>query len=100
VKAIADHGARFVGCNVMYLKDGSREHFMRFLQQEFPAMRPRMERLYAKAYPPEHYRREVKAMVSLLEQRHGLGRAAADEEIGPPAGRSVPDWTGQAAFRW
>ena len=25
IKAIADHGARFVGCNVMYLQDGTRD---------------------------------------------------------------------------
>src|SRR5215212_3665371 len=31
IKAIADHGARFVGCNVMYLQDGTRSHFMNFL---------------------------------------------------------------------
>ena len=39
IKAIADHGARFVGCNVMYLQDGTRDHFMRFIEREFPAMR-------------------------------------------------------------
>ena len=27
IKAIADHGARFVGCNVMYLQDGTRDAF-------------------------------------------------------------------------
>src|SRR4029077_16228007 len=47
VKAIADHGARFVGCNVMYLQDGTRSHFMKFLEREFPAMLPRYEKLYA-----------------------------------------------------
>ena len=31
VKAIADHGARFVGCNVMYLQDGTRTHFLNFI---------------------------------------------------------------------
>ena len=39
IKAIADHGARFVGCNVMYLQDGTRTHFMDFIEREFPAMR-------------------------------------------------------------
>ena len=34
VKAIADHGARFIGCNVMYLQDGTRDHFMRWLSHE------------------------------------------------------------------
>ena len=63
IKAIADHGARFVGCNVMYLQDGTRTHFMKFIEREFPAMRPRFERLYARKYPPETYRKEIKAMV-------------------------------------
>jgi len=72
IKAIADHGARFVGCNVMYLQDGTRDHFMRFIAREFPAMRPRFERLYASKYPPEAYRKEVQSMVRLLQDRYGL----------------------------
>ena len=47
----------------MYLQDGTRTHFMKFIEREFPAMRPRFERLYAKKYPPDAYRNEVKAMV-------------------------------------
>ena len=38
IKAIADHGARFVGCNVMHLEDGTRDHFMRWLSDEYPAI--------------------------------------------------------------
>jgi DNA repair photolyase len=74
VKAIADHGARFVGCNVMYLQDGTRSHFMDFLAREFPSMRPRYERLYAHKYPPTSYRREVQGMVRALQERFGLTR--------------------------
>ena len=37
VKAIADHGARFVGCNVMFLEGGTRDHFMRWLAAGVPA---------------------------------------------------------------
>src|SRR5213075_917175 len=33
VKAIADHGARFVGCNVMYLQEGTRTHFLKFIER-------------------------------------------------------------------
>src|SRR4029078_4616769 len=50
IKAIADDGARFVGCNVMYLQEGTRTHFMRFIEREFPSMQPRFERLYAKKH--------------------------------------------------
>ena len=38
IKAVADHGARFVGANVLFLDGGTRDHFMRFLSGEFPAM--------------------------------------------------------------
>ena len=74
IKAIADHGARFVGANVMYLQDGTRTHFMKFIEREFPSMRPRFERLYTRKYPPDSYRKEVKAMVRVLQDRYGLGQ--------------------------
>jgi DNA repair photolyase len=74
VKAIADHGARFVGCNVMYLQEGTRTHFMKFIEREFPSMAPRFERLYAKKYPPDAYRKEVQGMVQLLQARYGLSK--------------------------
>jgi DNA repair photolyase len=79
VKAIADHGARFVGCNVMYLQDGTRTHFMKFLDREFPALRPRFDRLYARKYPPDEYRNEVRAMVRLLQDRYGLSRREQED---------------------
>ena len=36
VKAIADHGAAFVGANVMFLKEGTKDHFMGFLARDTP----------------------------------------------------------------
>jgi DNA repair photolyase len=98
VKAIADHGARFVGCNVMYLQDGTRTHFMRFIEQEFPSMRPRFEKLYRKKYPPHAYVKEVKGMVRALQQRYGLTRREdADGET--RSERQVTDRE-QVAFAW
>jgi DNA repair photolyase len=81
IKAIADHGARFAGCNVMYLQDGTRSHFMGFIEREFPAMLPRFEKLYAKKYPPDSYRKDVRAMVRVLQDRYALPpRAKAAED--------------------
>jgi DNA repair photolyase len=89
IKAIADHGARFVGCNVMFLEDGTRTHFMKFLERSFPSMLPRFEKLYAKKYAPSDYRKQVQGMVRLLQNRYGLRKrseanaeheAAADPE--------------------
>ena len=36
-----------MGANVMYLKGGTRDHFMGFLAQEFPHMVEGYKRLYA-----------------------------------------------------
>jgi hypothetical protein len=55
---------------------------MKFIEREFPAMRPRFERLYARKYPPDAYRKEVKAMVRTLQDRYGLGRR--EEAAGDP----------------
>jgi DNA repair photolyase len=82
IKAIADHGARFVGCNVMYLQDGTRTHFMKFLDREFPSMTPRFEQLYARTSPPESYQNEIRAMVRVLQSRYGLTARRDDRERG------------------
>jgi len=88
IKAIADHGARFAGCNVMYLQEGTRTHFLAFIEREFPAMRPRFEKLYQKKYPPDAYRKEVQAMVRVLQDRYALpgrDKSERDEETGDEA---------------
>jgi DNA repair photolyase len=101
LRAIADHGARFVGCNVMHLEAGTRAHFMRFLDRQFPLMRPRFERLYAGKHPPAAYRQQVKAMVRALQQRHGLDASMPD---GPEPARPSPQGEDsgpvQVGFAW
>ena len=95
VKAIADHGARFVGCNVMFLEDGTRAHFMRFLEQEFPSWVPRYEKLYAKKYAPAEYRKQVQGMVRMLQERYGL--PPRREPHAKPDAPSEPE---QVGFAW
>jgi len=102
IKAIADHGARFVGCNVMYLQDGTRAHFMRFIEESFPAKQPRFEKLYEKKYPPDAYRKEIQGMVRALQDRYGLrGRESKSEEVStrPAAALEAPQ-PEQVGFRW
>lgn len=113
IKAIADHGARFVGCNVMYLQDGTRSHFMNFLEREYPHLRPKFERLYTKKYPPDAYRQDVKAMVSVLQARYGLERRPMIDREGemsaspqgaatsaPGAGEGESPESEQGVFVW
>lgn len=101
IKAIADHGAHFVGCNVMHLEAGSREHFMRVVEQEFPAMRPRLERLYEQKRAPASYRKSVQAMVRVLQLRYGLTGRWTDRTVtSPQADDGSTKEPEQVGFRW
>src|SRR5207253_755324 len=61
IKAVADHGAAFMGANVLYLKGGTKDHFMGFLAHAFPHMVESYQRLYAGAYAPPEYIGTVRA---------------------------------------
>jgi DNA repair photolyase len=104
VKAIADHGAAFVGANVMFLKDGTREHFFGFIRREFPQMLEGFEKLYAGPYAPPGYVGSVRAMVATLQKRYGIGprRREHTRGLGEQSEESADEKAAceQAAFRW
>jgi DNA repair photolyase len=100
VKAIADHGARFVGCNVMHLEDGTRTHFMAFINREFPAMTPRFERLYTRKYAPEAYRDEVHGMVKVLQERYGMRKRDFSDADPLAQEGAVSSAAEQVGFKW
>ena len=74
MKAIADHGARFVGCNVMFLEGGTRDHFMRWLDAACPDLVGGYRNLYARKYASASYRKDVHAVFNALRDRYGLNR--------------------------
>lgn len=78
MKAIADHGASFVGCNVMFLEGGTRDHFMKWLGQEFPHLVDGYTHLYAGKYAPSAYRKEVGNVIGMLRQQYGVNRREKD----------------------
>jgi len=83
VKAIADHGAAFVGANVMFLKGGTKDHFMGFLAKEYPEMVEGYGRLYAGAYAKADYIAGVRGMISALQQKYDVAprrRATSEPE--------------------
>ena len=52
VRAARDHGATHVWANVLYLRPGTREHFMDNLARDWPELVPVYQRLYeGRAYP-------------------------------------------------
>jgi DNA repair photolyase len=88
MKAIADHGARFVSCNVMFLEGGTRDHFMRWLAQEFPHLAAGYTQLYAGKYASSSYRKEVQHVVGALREKYGVN--GRDEDEARPADPERP----------
>jgi len=105
IKAIADHGAAFMGANLLYLKGGTKDHFMGFLQQQFPHLVDSYSRLYAGAYAPGEYVKTVRGMIDVLQRRYDIrGRRSRNEESVPEEEtperydeRAAPE---QAALSW
>jgi DNA repair photolyase len=98
IRAIADHDAAFLGANVLYLKGGTRDHFMGFLQKEYPHLVQGYERLYPGAYASKEYTEAVKGVIGMLRERYDNGvripRARWDSDTQPDEGPS------QEAFDW
>src|SRR5687767_14401537 len=98
MKAIADHGARFVGCNVMFLEGGTRDHFMRWLAAGQPRLLDGYARLYARKYAPSSYRKEVHKIFNELRAKYGLNRRDDEEE--EDEGQSANRDAEQQMLRW
>jgi len=75
VRAARAAGASHVWANVLYLRPGTREHFMESLARHWPALVPQYLELYAsRAYLPKEQVRPVQQTVNKLGARHGVGR--------------------------
>jgi DNA repair photolyase len=101
IKAIAEHGAAFMGANVMYLKGGTKDHFLGFLAKEYPQMVEGYGRLYAGAYATREYVSAVRALIATLQHRYDVGRRPPREPSheGEPADTPKAARE-QAAFEW
>lgn len=106
IKAIAEHGAAFMGANLLYLKGGTKDHFMGFLAREYPHLLDGYNRLYPRAYAPAEYVSAVRATIDALQQRHEVNRRATrvpreplDPERGEAAEQKIFEWAGDESAR-
>jgi DNA repair photolyase len=77
VKAARDAGATSIWTNVVYLRPGTREHFMGYLARDWPELVPTYERLYAgRAYLPKDQVEPVRREVAELAQRFAVAEPA------------------------
>ena len=73
VKAAREAGATGIWTNLLFLKPGTREHFLEALARDWPAELDRYQRLYARrAYLGAEHTKPVRALVSELARAHGI----------------------------
>lgn len=72
LKAAADHGASFVGCQPLYLKGATKGHFLNFLGREFPSIREDYPKMYQGAYLKRGEKERLEALVQTLREEVGL----------------------------
>ena len=87
VKAAREAGATGLWCNVLYLRPGTREHFLASLERHWPALLPSYERMYQTPYPDRRESDPIKARVSTLRTELGI----ADRRLRPLEPPAAPE---------
>jgi DNA repair photolyase len=84
VRAARAAGATGIWANLLYLKPGTREHFLDALERDWPELLPKYEQLYARrAYLPAEKTKPVREQVRALARSHGI-RDRRRVRLGPP----------------
>src|SRR6185312_9216975 len=85
VLAAREAGATGIWANLLFLKPGTREHFLTHLAEDWPEQLPLYERLYARrrAYLGAEERNPLRAEVSKLAREHGI-RDRRKLRLAPP----------------
>jgi DNA repair photolyase len=90
VRAARDANAAYVWTNLLYLKPGTREHFLETLARDWPALLPEYERLYAgRAYLPKEAGDPVRREVARLKRLYGIDDREARVTV-PPGAEIIP----------
>src|SRR5581483_869460 len=66
-------GATGIWANLLYLRPGTREHFLDALEHDWPELLPKYERLYCRgAYLPRSETDPLRERVRKLARAHGV----------------------------
>jgi DNA repair photolyase len=84
VRAAREAGATGIWANLLFLRPGTREHFLEHLAEDWPEQLPLYERLYqGKAYLGSADTKPVRAQVSELAKEYGI-RDRRKTRLTPP----------------
>lgn len=68
----ANHGAKFLSGRIIYLKPGTKEHFLEFVHDQFPRLGPLYDRLYPGAFAPRAEQTRTITRMEELARAHGV----------------------------
>ena len=72
VRAAREAGATHVWANLLYLRPGTREHFLEHLARDWPEQLDRYDQLYRRSYLKNAEREPVLKLVAELRARYGV----------------------------
>jgi len=98
VRAAREAGATGLWCNVLYLRPGTREHFLESLACHWPALLPRYEQLYRTSYPDRRESDQITARVAALRTGHGIADRRARPLEPAPRPEQLPLYDLSAVF--
>jgi DNA repair photolyase len=88
VRAAREAGATGVWANLLFLRPGTREHFLEHLAEDWPELLPRYAELYqGRAYLGSVETKPVRKRVAALAREHGV----ADRRLRPLAPEPEPE---------
>jgi DNA repair photolyase len=83
VEAAAAHGASFLGTKVLHLQQGTKEHFMEYLETQHPRLYHAYQGLYPAEFAPKQIQEEILERVDDLKSTYGL-REGERNDMGLP----------------
>jgi DNA repair photolyase len=83
VIAAKDAGASFLWANVLYLRPGTREHFLENLARDWPEMLDRYVRIYRRPYAADADRDPILDRFRLMRGEYDISQRRHEEELGP-----------------
>ena len=88
-EAAYNHGAQYLGANVLILKPGAKEWFMPLLKEAYPHLVPAYNRLFVNnnTYAPQQYTKSVMATVDRVRRQWFLPERGKVQENMAPKGQ-------------
>jgi DNA repair photolyase len=88
--AAREDGARWIGSSALCLRPIVKEHYLSFVEDDFPDLLTRYERAYTFTNAPRAYRDALTVRVDKIRERYGFAEDAVSMRGRTPADGGIP----------